>query len=68
MEMGEVIQAIGSVGFPIVMCLIIMYYWNNQFSTMINKLSDTVSQLKDVVSENTKIIEFLRDTLEDMRK
>lgn len=68
MEMGEVIQAIGSVGFPIVMCLIIMYYWNNQFSTMINKLSDTVSQLKEVVSENTKIIEFLRDTLEDMRK
>ena len=68
MEMGEVIQAIGSVGFPIVMCLIIMYYWNNQFSTMINKLSDTVSQLKDVVSENTKVIEFLRDTLEDMRK
>lgn len=68
MEMGEVIQAIGSVGFPIVMCLIIMYYWNNQFSTMINKLSDTVSQLKDVVSENTKVIEFLRDTLEDMTK
>lgn len=68
MEMGEVIQAIGSVGFPIVMCLIIMYYWNNQFSTMINKLSDTVSQLKDVVSDNTKIIEVLRDTLEDMRK
>lgn len=68
MEMGEVIQAIGSVGFPIVMCVIIMYYWNNQFYTMISKLTDSVSQLKDVVSENAKVIEFIKDTLEDMRK
>ena len=68
MEFGDVMQAIGSVGFPIVMCLIIMYYWNNQYITMINKLEDSVSQLKDVVSDNTKVIEFLRDTLEEMNK
>lgn len=68
MEIGGIVEAIGSVGFPIVMCLITMYYWNNQFKEFTDKLAECVSQLKDAVSKNTNVIEFIKETLEDKKK
>lgn len=68
MEISGIVEAIGSVGFPIVMCLITMYYWNNQFKEFTDKLADNVSQLKDAVTENTNVVEFIRETLEDTKK
>lgn len=68
MEISGIVEAIGSVGFPIVMCLITMYYWNNQFKEFTDKLADSVSQLKDAVTENTNVVEFIRETLEDTKK
>lgn len=54
--MEEIVSYISSVGFPIVMCLVIMYYWNNQYTTTIESLKDTISQLATVVQANTLAI------------
>lgn len=60
---GDVVNAISTVGFPIVMCLIIMYYWNNQYSKTISELKGTISRLTDVVADNTKALALLEQKL-----
>lgn len=63
MPVGDVVNAISTVGFPIVMCLIIMYYWNNQYSKTISELKGTISRLTDVVADNTKALALLEQRL-----
>lgn len=60
---GDVITTISTVGFPIVMCLVIMYYWNNQYSKTISELKGTISRLTDVVADNTKALALLEQRL-----
>lgn len=63
MELAEVMNLIGSVGFPIVMCLVIMYFWNNQYTNTMKELKDTISRLTDVVADNTKALALLEQKL-----
>lgn len=63
MELAEIMNLIGSVGFPIVMCLIIMYFWNNQYTNTMKELKDTISRLTDVVADNTKALALLEQRL-----
>lgn len=63
MELAEIMNLIGSVGFPIVMCLVIMYFWNNQYTNTMKELKDTISRLTDVVADNTKALAFLEQRL-----
>lgn len=60
---GDIITAISTVGFPIIMCLVIMYYWNNQYSKTISELKGTISRLTDVVADNTKALALLEQRL-----
>lgn len=63
MELSEIMNLIGSVGFPIVMCLVIMYFWNNQYTNTMKELKDTISRLTDVVADNTKALDLLEQRL-----
>lgn len=61
--MTEIVNMISSVGFPIAMCLIIMYFWNNQYSKAMQELRESISRLTDVVADNTKAIALLEQRL-----
>jgi hypothetical protein len=61
--MSEITNMISSVGFPIAMCLIIMYFWNNQYSKAMKELRETISRLTDVVADNTKALALLEQRL-----
>ena len=63
--MTEIANMISSVGFPIAMCLIIMYFWNNQYSKAMQELRETISRLTDVVADNTKALALLEQRLGD---
>lgn len=63
MELSEIMNLIGSVGFPIVMCLVIMYFWNNQYTNTMKELKDMISRLTDVVADNTKALALLEQRL-----
>ena len=63
--MTEIANMISSVGFPIAMCLIIMYFWNNQYSKTMQELRETISRLTDVVADNTKALALLEQKLGD---
>lgn len=63
MELAEIMNLIGSVGFPIVMCLVIMYFWNNQYTNTMKELEDTISRLTEVVADNTKALALLEQKL-----
>lgn len=50
---ADIISLIGSVGFPIVMCLLMFYFCNSS----VKKLTDTVDKLNDRLDhliDNTK--------------
>ena len=61
--MTELVNMISSVGFPIAMCLVIMYFWNNQYTKAMQELRDTISRLTDVVADNTKALALLEQRL-----
>ena len=61
--MSEITNMISSVGFPIAMCLVIMYFWNNQYSKAMQELRETISRLTDVVADNTKALALLEQRL-----
>ena len=66
--MTEIVNMISSVGFPIAMCLIIMYFWNTQYSKTMQELRDTISRLTEVVADNTKALALLEQRLGDDNK
>ena len=61
--MSDVVNIISSVGFPIAMCLVIMYFWNNQYTKTMQDLRETISRLTDVVADNTKALALLEQRL-----
>lgn len=61
--MSDVVSVISNVGFPIAMCLIIMYYWNNQYNSTISDLKETISRLTDVVADNTRALNLLEQRM-----
>ena len=63
--MNDIVNMITSVGFPIAMCLLIMFFWNNQYSKTMQELRDTISRLTEVVADNTKAIALLDQRLGD---
>ena len=59
MDVSAVVQAISTVGFPIVMCLLFMYYIkyiNDQHKDEIDKLSQSLNN-------NTLVMQKLLDQL-----
>lgn len=58
MEAGNfIINSIGAVGFPIVMCLIIFWYLNEERKSH----KDEMDTLSKTIEENTKAILELQD-------
>ena len=63
-DINVIIQAISTVGFPIVMCGIMFWFlWKEQESHKGEMLS-----LKEVISENNKVLEGLKQLIEDKLK
>ena len=60
---NEIVNMITGVGFPIAMCLLIMFFWNNQYSKTMQELRETISRLTDVVADNTKALALLEQRL-----
>ena len=59
MEMSEILQAISTVGFPIVMCLIMMWYIKD---TTANHKEET-AQFTEALNKNTLVLQHLADTI-----
>lgn len=59
MEIGEITTLIGSVGFPIVMCLIFV----KLFMEMQNKHNEEMSKITDAVNNNTLVMQKLIDKM-----
>ena len=54
METSEIIQAISTVGFPIVACCILFYLYDKTLREVVSTLADVSHTLRDV-SEFIKI-------------
>lgn len=59
MEMSEIATMIGSIGFPIVMCLIFV----KLFMDTQTKHSEEMSKITDAVNNNTLVMQKLIDEM-----
>lgn len=59
MGVNEVMQAISTVGFPIVAC-IFLFKQNT-------KLSETIGDLKSTLTENTTLLKIMINKLDDKK-
>lgn len=75
MTFDSILAAIGSVGFPIVCCCAIAFFFNKvneNYRNDIKELSAThkeeVKAMTDAIAQNTLVIQKLCDSLDDLRK
>lgn len=59
-----ILQAISTVGFPIVMCGIMFWFLNKETESH----KEEMISLKEVVSENNQILASLKQLIEDKLK
>lgn len=59
MDFNSVLQAITTVGFPIVMCLILMWYINKTEE----RHKDETEKLTEALNNNTLAIQSLKDNI-----
>lgn len=62
MDTQAIINAIGSVGFPIVACCGLFYLYDKTIKEIVNALGDVKSTLSDV----NKTLDSLNQKLEDL--
>lgn len=60
MDFNTIMQAVSAVGFPIVACGV-LFYQNN-------KLTGTIGELKDTLTENTTILKLIISQLKEDNK
>ena len=75
MTFDSILAAIGSVGFPIVCCCAIAFFFNKvneNYRNDIKELSashkEEVKAMKDAIAQNTLVIQKLCDSLDNIRK
>lgn len=59
-----IMQAIGTIGFPIVMTLIMFYFLNKEQETH----KAEMNELKDVIAGNNEVLAQLKQLIEDKLK
>ena len=74
MDFASVLQAIGTVGFPIVACIAIAVFFskiNDNYRADIKELNtshkEEIKQLSDVVASNTLVLQKLCDKLDSIK-
>ena len=63
-DLSGIVQIISTVGFPIVMCLILMKYMTSADA----KHESEVSHLTDTIDANTKVLTELRTLIKTLVK
>ena len=61
MESETIMQLIGSLGFPIAMCLMIFWYLMKETESH----KEEVNMLRDVIQKNTEALIELKDRLQN---
>lgn len=64
MELPSIIELIGTIGFPIVMCLILLQYMDKQNE----KHDKEVHELTETINNNTKILTELTTLIKTIIK
>lgn len=59
MDMQAIISAVGSLGFPIVMCGVLLYYLNLERESH----KEEMNSLRDALDRNTGIMNELKEML-----
>ena len=75
MDIQIILTAIGTVGFPIVACCAMAYFFakvNDNYRNDIKELQashkEEVKAMTDAINQNTLVIQKLCDSLDDLRK
>lgn len=75
MDLNTILTAIGTVGFPIVACIAIAWFFNKvneNYRNDIKELSashkEEVKAMTEAINQNTLVIQKLCDSLDDIKR
>lgn len=75
MQINDILQIIGSYGFPILACCAIAWYFNKINENYRNDLKEInashkeeVKAMTEAIANNTLVIQKLVDSLDDIKK
>lgn len=64
MTANDIVNLVSTVGFPIVMCGVLLYY----IMTINKKNDDTIKGLSDTISQNSKVLTELTTLIKTLIK
>lgn len=64
MDFNIILEAVSTVGFPIVMCIILIYYLNK----MTESHKDEISEMRKTIENNTLAVQHLADSMANFKK
>ena len=75
MDLNTILTAVGTVGFPIVACIAIAFFFNKvneNYRNDIKELSashkEEVKAMTEAINQNTLVIQKLCDSLDDIKR
>lgn len=75
MDLNTILTAVGTVGFPIVACIAIAWFFNKvneNYRNDIKELSashkEEVKAMTEAINQNTLVIQKLCDSLDDIKR
>lgn len=71
MDFASALQAVSTVGFPIVICFVLLYFillFVKEYKEIVKEHKEETKQLADAVNNNSLVIQQMCDKLEFFRR
>lgn len=67
MDWEQIVSLIGSLGFPIVMCFIMLYVFEKLLKEQNEQHKEEMTKRTDALNNNTKVLSDLQDMVKELR-
>ena len=68
MDYTQIVQLIGSLGFPIAMCIVMVVFFYKIVTQIENTHKENLEKITEALDNNTRIINELKQSLDNVLK
>lgn len=67
MDYSQIVSLIGSLGFPIVMCFVMLYVFERLIKEQNTQHQEEMTKMTEALNNNTKVLEDLQDMVKEIK-
>lgn len=67
MDYNQIVQLIGSVGFPIARCIVMIFFFYKIVTQIETSHNEEIAKITEALNNNTKTIKELQDTISSLK-